>query len=177
MQIVVRSTAAPAAIAGGVRTVITRIDPDLPVSELRPMTAFLTGALGDTEVALSLLAAFAAMATALAAAGIYGVMGYAVSQRRTEFGIRMALGASRADVLRLVAAHGLRLTIAGIAIGTAGAALTTSLLTGLLAGIRPGDPRVFASTAVVLAAVSIAACLAPALRATRVAPNEALRAR
>jgi putative ABC transport system permease protein len=94
MQLVVRAQSTPAAIAGAVREAMHRIDADLPVAELRPMSAYVSDALGDTEVALSLLGLFALMAVALAAAGIYGVMAYAVAQRRLEFGIRLALGAS-----------------------------------------------------------------------------------
>jgi putative ABC transport system permease protein len=140
------------------------------------MTYFIAGALSDTEVALSLLGSFALMALALAAAGIYGVMAYAVAQRRTEFGIRLALGAAPRDLVRLVGAHSMRLTGAGIAIGLAGAWLTSSLLGDLVEGVRPTDPRVFAATAAFLALVATAACVVPALRATRVNPNDALRA-
>jgi predicted permease len=177
MQIVVRAAAAPAAVASGVRAAMGRVDPDLPVSELRPMTYYLSNALGRTEVALSLLGSFALMAMGLAAAGIYGVMAFAVAQRRVEFGIRMALGASRRDVLMLVGAQGLRLAAVGIAIGLAAAALLSSLLGGLVVGVRAADPRVFAATAAVLGIIALAACVAPAMRAMRVDPNEALRAR
>jgi putative ABC transport system permease protein len=156
---------------------MTKIDPDLPVSELKPMTSYLAGALGDTEVALSLLGSFALMAIALAAAGIYGVMAYAIAQRRLEFGIRMALGASTADLLRLVGMQGFRLTGIGIAIGLGGAALTSSLLGDLIVGVRPGDPRILAVTAGTLALVAMTACAAPALHALRVDPNEVLRPR
>jgi putative ABC transport system permease protein len=176
MQIVVRAAGSPGAIAAGVRAAMQRVDADLPVAELRPMTYFIAGALSDTEVALSLLGSFALMALALAAAGIYGVMAYAVAQRRTEFGIRLALGAAPRDLVRLVGAHSLRLTGAGIAIGLAGAWLTSSLLGDLVEGVRPTDPRVFAATAAFLALVATAACVVPALRATRVNPNDALRA-
>jgi predicted permease len=176
MQIVIRAAASPSAIAGAVRGVIAKIDPDLPVSELKPMTSLLSGALAETEVALSLLGAFAVIAVTLAATGIYGVMAYAVAQRRVEFGIRMALGASRSDLLKLVGLHGVRLTAIGIALGLGGAALTSSLLETMLAGVSPGDPRVFAATAAFLGAVSLLACLAPAIHATRVEPNNALRA-
>jgi putative ABC transport system permease protein len=177
MQLVVRAVAAPGAAAAGVRARLSAIDPDLPVSELRPMTYFLSAEIAATQLAFTLLAALAAIATALAAAGIYGVMAYAIAQRRIEVGIRMALGASRADVLRLVGMQGVELTAAGIVLGLAGAVLTSSLLGNLLTGVRPGDPRIFAATAVLLAAVSLIACLAPALGATRVEPSDALRAR
>jgi putative ABC transport system permease protein len=177
MQLVVRAAGSPASVAGGVRAAMTKIDPDLPVSELKPMTSYLAGALGDTEVALSLLGSFALMAIALAAAGIYGVMAYAIAQRRLEFGIRMALGASTADLLRLVGMQGFRLTGIGIAIGLGGAALTSSLLGDLIVGVRPGDPRILAVTAGTLALVAMTACAAPALHALRVDPNEVLRPR
>ena len=176
MQLVVRAASSPAAIAGAVRDAMQRIDADLPVTELKPMTTFLSGALGDTEVALSLLGSFALMAIALAAAGIYGVMAYAVAQRRMEFGIRLALGAAPRDLVRLVGLHSLRLTAAGIALGLVGAWLTSSLLGDLVVGVAATDPRIFAATAAVLALIALAACVVPALRATRVNPNEALRA-
>ena len=131
---------------------------------------------GDTEVALSLLGSFALMALVLAAAGIYGVMAYAVAQRRLEFGIRLALGAAPRDLVRLVAVHSLRLTAVGIFLGLAGARLTSSLLGNLVQGVGATDPRVFLATAAFLGVISMLACLVPALRATRVDPNEALRA-
>jgi putative ABC transport system permease protein len=177
MQLVVRAASTPAAVAAGVREAMQRIDPDLPASELRPMTSYLSGALGDTEVALSLLGSFAAMAIALAAAGIYGVMTYAIAQRRTELAVRVALGASPADVLRLIGVYGLRLTAAGIALGLAGSVFTSSLLEDLIVGVRPNDPGVLTLTAVSLALVAMAACAAPALRALRIDPIEALRQR
>jgi putative ABC transport system permease protein len=174
MQIVVRATSTPAAITTGVRESLRRIDQDLPLDQLRPMTYYISGALGDAEVALSLLGSFALMAIALAAAGIYGVMAYAVAQRRVEFGIRLALGASPRDLLRLVASHGLRLAGIGIALGLAGARLTTSLLQGLVDGIAVTDVRVFGVTAVALIVIAMTACLFPALNAARVDPNEVL---
>jgi putative ABC transport system permease protein len=176
MQIVVRASSSPSAITSGVREAMQRIDADLPVTELKPMTAYLSGALGDTEVALSLLGSFALMAIGLAAAGIYGVMAYAVAQRRLEFGIRVALGAGPRDLLRLVGMHTLRLTAVGIALGLIGAWLTSSLLGDLVVGVGATDPRVFALTALFLALIALAACVVPALRATKVDPNEALRA-
>jgi putative ABC transport system permease protein len=140
------------------------------------MTTFLSGALADTEVALSLLGSFALMAIALAAAGIYGVIAYAVAQRRLEFRIRMALGAAPRDLVRLVGLQSVRLIAAGVGLGLIGAWLTSSLLGDLIVGIGPTDPRVFAAAAAFLACVAVAACVVPALRATKVDPNEALRA-
>jgi putative ABC transport system permease protein len=174
MQLVVRATSTPAAVAAGVRESLRRIDPDLPLDQLRPMTYYISTALEDSEVALSLLGSFAVMAIALAAAGIYGVMAYAVAQRRVEFGIRLALGASPRDLIRLVATHGLRLTAIGVLIGLAGARLTTTVLQDLVDGIGVTDVRVFGVTALVLVAIAMTACLFPALNAARVDPNEVL---
>jgi ABC-type antimicrobial peptide transport system permease subunit len=174
MQLVVRATSTPAAITAGVRESLRRIDRDLPLDQLRPMTYYISGALADSEVALSLLGSFALMALALAAAGIYGVMAYAVGQRRVEFGIRLALGASPRDLLRLVASHGLRLTAIGIALGLAGARMTTMLLQDLVEGIAVTDVRVFGATAAALIVIAMTACLFPALKAAHVDPNEVL---
>ena len=124
---------------------------------------------------MSLLGTFALMAIALACAGIYGVMAYAVAQRRMEFGIRLALGATRRDLLTLVGRQGLRLTGAGVAIGLAGARLTSSVLRDMIYGVRPTDPIVYVTTAIVLAAIGLAACVVPAFRAMRVDPIVALR--
>jgi putative ABC transport system permease protein len=129
----------------------------------------------NAELAVSLLGIFALLAIFLAAAGIYGVMAYAVAQRRMEFGIRLALGASRRDLLALVGRQGLRLTAAGVTIGLAGAWLTSSVLEGLIYGVRPTDPLIFGATAGLLAAIALAACLVPAMRAMNVDPITALR--
>jgi putative ABC transport system permease protein len=177
MQIVVRSASGTGAIAGAVRDAIHRIDPDLPVAQLRPYTALLGDALSDSELALSLLGAFAMMALALAAAGIYGVMAFVVAERRVEFGIRLALGASAGDLVRLVCSHGLRLTIAGVALGLIGARLTSTLLHDMVVGVGATDPAVFAGTAALLALIAMAASLVPALRAMHLDPIDALKPR
>jgi ABC-type antimicrobial peptide transport system permease subunit len=122
-----------------------------------------------------LLTTFAAIALALAAVGIYGVMSYAVSQRRHEIGIRMALGANRHKVLRMVVWNGLRLAGTGVAIGIAGALSLTRLITSMLFGVRPTDPATFAGVAGALVAVALLATWAPAWRATQVDPVIALR--
>jgi putative ABC transport system permease protein len=176
MQLVVRSTTSPAAIAGAVREAMRRLDADLPVTALRPLSDLVQNSLLDTEIALSLLGSFALLAILLAAAGVYGVMAYAVAQRATEFGIRIALGASPGDLVRLVGRQGLTLTATGIAIGLVGARLASSALTEMVYGIRPSDPLVFASTAALLALIALSACIIPALRALRVDPIVALKA-
>ena len=114
-------------------------------------------------------------ALALAAVGIFGVLAFSVSRRTREFGIRMALGARSADVLRMVAGSGLRIALTGIAIGLAGAAALTHLLAALLYGVKPADPVTFLAAPLVLAVVALAACAAPAWRASRVDPAVALR--
>jgi ABC-type antimicrobial peptide transport system permease subunit len=123
-----------------------------------------------------LLAAFAGLALFLAALGIYGVLSYAVRRRRQEIGIRMALGARRSDVLRLVMAEGLRLTFIGLAVGVAAALPLTGLLRDLLFGVTPTDPATFVAVAALLGLVALAACYLPARRAMRVDPMVAIRA-
>ncbi len=176
MQIVVRSAGAPSTVAGAVREAMRRLDPDLPVTELTPLSDLVSGSMASAELAVSLLGVFACAAILLAAAGIYGVMAYAVTQRRMEFGIRVALGASPRDLIGLVARQGVLLTAAGIGLGSIGAWLSSSLLRDMVYGVRATDPVVFTGTAAVLALISLAACVVPALRAMRVDPVRALRA-
>ena len=176
MQLVVRSAGSPAAITGAVREAIRQLDPDLPAIELKPLSDLVQGSLVNMEIALSLLGSFALLAILLAAAGVYGVMAYAVAQRTTEFGIRVALGASPRDLVRLVGRQGLALTAAGIFIGLVGARLASSALTHMVYGVSPSDPIVYLSTAGILAAIALSACIVPALRALRVDPIVALRA-
>jgi putative ABC transport system permease protein len=175
MELVVRSAGGPAAVTNAVREAIRRLDPDLPVDSIRPLSDIVRTSLFNQELELTLLGTFALLAVALAAAGIYGVMTYAIGQRVQEFGIRLALGATGTDIIRLVAGYGLRLTGVGIALGMAGAWLGSSVLSDLLYGIKPTDPVVFASTAALLAAIALSACVIPARRALRVDPITALR--
>jgi putative ABC transport system permease protein len=175
MELVVRSAGGPAAVTNAVRETIRRLDPDLPVDSIRPLNDIVQTSLFNQKLELGLLGTFALLAVALAAAGIYGVMTYAIAQRVQEFGIRIALGATGSDIVRLVAGYGARLTAIGLAFGVAGAWVGSSVLADLLYGVRPTDPIVFGSTAAVLALVALAACLVPTLRALRVDPITALR--
>jgi len=176
MELVIRSAAPGSAVIPAVRQVIRGLDPDLPVDSIEPLTELVRTSLRDPQIEFGLLAAFALFALGLAAAGIYAVMGYATTQRLHEFGVRIALGATAIDIMRLVAGYGARLAAVGLAIGLAGAYVTGSVLRDLLFGVRPADPAIFAATVALLGGVAMAACVAPARRALRADPMTALRA-
>jgi ABC-type antimicrobial peptide transport system permease subunit len=163
-------------MASILRAAVQRIDPELPVDDIRPMQARIDDSLIQRRSSVVLSALFAAAALTLAAIGTYGVLSYAVAQRRREFGIRLAVGAQRSDVLKLVLGGGLRLVVLGIALGLAGSFALADVLNALLFGVSAQDPGVFAGIALLLLAVTSVACLLPAFRATRVNPVEALRA-
>jgi len=142
---------------------------------VRPLESYMTASVEARRFTMSLLATFAAVALLLAAIGLYGVIAYLVGLRSHEIGVRIALGAARADVLRLVLGSGLRLAGAGVALGVVGALAATRLLASQLYGVGPGDPATFAVIAAVLALVALAASYVPARRAARVDPIVALR--
>ena len=152
-----------------------RVDPDLPLYAVRPLESLIERQNASRRFAMLLVGLFGVSALFLAALGIYGVVAHAVSQQRREIGIRLALGAARATVVRMVLVDGLRLTLAGVAIGIAGALALTRLLSGLLFGVSAFDPATFAAIAVLLSAVALAACWVPARRAASVDPLVALR--
>jgi putative ABC transport system permease protein len=142
---------------------------------VRTLDEVVSGALAERRFTMLLLALFAATALALSAIGIYGVMAYFVTQRTHEIGIRMALGASRRDVLSMVLGQGVRLAAAGVAAGVIGALLVTRAIAALLFMVGPRDPWTIASLSATLSAVALLACYIPARRATRVDPIRALR--
>jgi len=150
-------------------------DPSLPVIRLRNMEDVFLDSVRRPRMLMQLFAAFAGFALLLAAIGTYGVLSYFVTQQRREIGIRMALGAERAMVLRGVMGHGLKLTSVGLVAGLAAAAVLTRFMKSLLFGVDAGDPATFAGVAALIIAVAIAASLVPALRATRVDPIVALK--
>ena len=175
MNLVVRTKGDPLSVAGALRNEVRSIDPDLPVSALRPMTEWLDVSVAQPRYRTILFGLFAALAMILAATGIYGVMSYSVAQRTHEIGIRMALGAKRTDVLKLVVGQGMLLTVIGVIIGLLAAYGVTQVMASLLFGITARDPITFAVVAVLLTTVAFIACLVPARRATKVDPLVALR--
>ncbi len=153
-----------------------QLDPDLAISELTTMEALLTRAVARQRLTTLLLAIFSAVALLLAAVGIYGLVSQVVGVRTRELGVRIALGASRSDVVRLVLGHGLALTLISIAIGLFGALAVSRVLSSLLFEVSATDSASFAATAVILSTVALVACYVPARRAASVDSTEALRA-
>ncbi|HEY6216224.1 MAG TPA: ABC transporter permease [Pyrinomonadaceae bacterium] len=174
-MLVVRASVDPTALAANVRQEVAKLDPELPLSKVSTIQQAMDRSLVTTRLTNSLLAGFAATALLLALTGIYGVMSLNVANRRGEFGIRLALGAQTANVLRMILGQGLRLAIVAVAVGLLGAFALTRLLKGLLFGISASDPLTFAVIALVLIGVALLACWIPARRATKVDPLEALR--
>jgi putative ABC transport system permease protein len=173
--VVARTTGDPMSVAGAARNEVWQMDPTLPVANVRSMNDVVAAALATPRLTGWLLAAFAAIALALAAVGIYGVLAYLVSQRTQEIGIRLAIGADRSEVLRMILRQGLTLAVSGVAVGVAAAFLLTRLMQSLLYEVQPADPVTFLAVPVILLAVSLVASYVPALRATRVSPLIALR--
>ena len=175
LVIVARSATDAASLFGAMREAVWAVDKDQPITSLRTMTDYLNDSVSQQRFNAILLAAFAVLALILAAVGIYGVMSYSVTQRTHELGIRMALGAKQRDVFRLVVMEGMKLALAGVALGLVGAFAATRLMASLLFGISATDPLTFTLISLILAGVALAACFVPARRATRVDPMVALR--
>jgi putative ABC transport system permease protein len=176
MSLVVRGDGPPAALEPAVRRVVRSIDGDLPLYGVRPLDDLIAASVADRRFAMTGLGAFALAGLVLASIGIYGVLSYVVQQRTGEIGVRMALGATSGDVLRLVIAEGVTLAVVGVAIGLGGAWLAAQAVSNLLYGVRPFDPLSFAGIAALLTLVAALACYLPARRATRIDPLTALRA-
>ena len=175
MTILVRTANDPRLIAPAARAALQQLDPELPLAGVATMDQLLADSLSRSRFTMLLLGIFAGVALVLAAVGIYGLIAYSVTQRTQELGIRIALGAQRRDVLRLVLAQGTRLTFLGVAIGLFAALALSRLLSTLLFAVSATDPLTFAGVAALLAAVALLACFIPARRATRVDPIVALR--
>jgi predicted permease len=176
MGVVVRSEADETAVANAVRTAVRSLDPDLPIQDVKTIERILQEVTGQPRFRALLIGAFAAAALILAAVGLYGLISYTVAQRRPELAVRLALGATPAQVGRLVVGQGLMLAGAGVVLGLAGALAATRLLKGLLFSISATDPAVYGSLAALLLCVAAVASIVPARRAMRVDPMTALRA-
>ena len=174
--LIVRTSVEPMSLATSIRNAIWAVDKDQPVADIKTMDHIVSEAIARQRFSMLLLGIFAGLALVLAAVGIYGVMSYSVVQRTHEIGIRMALGARRADVLQMTVKQGLKLVGAGMMLGLAAAFLLTRVLASLLYGISATDPVTFLGISLVLLAVAILASYLPALRATSVDPIIALRA-
>lgn len=174
-SVVIRTASDPTSLAASVVDVIHKVDPKLPVTKVLTMDNLLLDSVAPRRFSMVLVGIFASLALLLSAAGVYGVMSYAVAQRTREIGLRMALGALPRSVLGLIVARAIRLALIGIVLGIAGALALAHLLAALLYGVRPTDPATFAGVAFVLLLVALLACYLPAHRAMRVDPMVALR--
>ncbi len=175
MTLIVRAAGDPASLSAAIRSEVLNLDKEQPVSNIRTLDRLLSTSMAQQRFSVSLLGVFAAVAMALAGVGIYGVLSYSVTQRAHEIGIRMALGAGRRDVLKLVVGHGMLLTLIGVAIGLGSAFALTRVMSTLLFGVSATDPMTFGLIALLLGAVALLACWMPARRATKVDPMVALR--
>jgi predicted permease len=173
-HLVVRTSSSPESLARAVTAAVRAIDPEQPVEDVQTYEDFLGGTLAAPRFQVRLLSAFASLALLLAAAGIYGVVAYGVRRRTREIGIRVALGANAAAIVRLIVTQGMRPALLGLAAGAAASLALGRALSRLLFGIGAADPPTLAAVSALLAAVALAACVVPALRATRVDPTVAL---
>jgi putative ABC transport system permease protein len=176
LYLVMRSNGTnPAVLIGFARTAIAHVDAGVPVHDIEVMRQVISASVAQPRFRTFLFSVFGALALILAAVGLYGVLSFAAAQRRHEFGIRMALGAQREDIMRLVVAQGTRLVLFGMGVGLLGSLGLTQLMATLLFGVTPRDPLTFAAVAIVLISVALLACYVPARRAMRVDPMVALR--
>jgi len=175
LHLSLRTAVSPMSLAAAVRRQISAIDPDQPVTHVQTLATLVASASARPRFNTVLFAIFAALALALATVGIYGVMAASVAQRTQEIGLRSALGASAADTLRLVVGQGLRLVLAGLALGLAAALALTRIVSSLLYQASALDPLAFGASIVLFLSIGLLACYLPARRAARVDPAVALR--
>ena len=164
VALVIRTTANPTAVVGAVRAALRRADPQLPIRAIQTMDDLVGNSVAQRRFQLMLMAFFALSATLVASLGIYGVVSYAVTRRRKEMGIRMALGARRGEVLRLIIRQGMLPVVVGLTAGIAVALVAARAIRGLLFNIQPADPLTIAAVCAVLLAIGVLACLIPARR-------------
>jgi putative ABC transport system permease protein len=175
MGVVVRTVAEPTAITPAVRGEVTALDPALPISGLKTVEQIVYERTTPKRIMTAMMGVFAVFALLMAGAGIYAVMAYAVSRRTHEIGVRLALGARPSDILRMITRQGMKLTLAGLAFGLAGAFALTRVMSGILYGVSAADPLTFAMVSLLFIGVALLACWIPARRATKVDPMIALR--
>jgi predicted permease len=173
--LVVRSTVPPESLTASIRSIVRQADPMMPVAEVNPMTTLVERDTASRSTQVRVLGVFALIAFVLAAIGIHGLLSFAVSQRTQEIGVRMALGASRGEIMRLVLGRGLVLIAAGIGVGIACALSVSHLMANLLFNVSPFDPATFVGVSLLLGTMALAASYIPAFRATRIEPAIALR--
>jgi putative ABC transport system permease protein len=175
MTLVVRSATNPTGTVSAVANAVHEVDREIPVREISTMDDLVTNSMSQQRFNMLLLGAFAGLALLLAAIGIYSVLSYSVKRRVQEIGIRLALGARIGDVLRMVIIEGMKPTLLGVVLGTAGALAMGHVLSSLIYGVKPTDPVTFLVVGVLLAAIALFASIIPAYRAARVDPMVALR--
>jgi predicted permease len=175
LTLAVRTGSDPLSFSVPIQKKIAELDPELPVSDVLTIQQIIERSLGDVSLSASLVLGFAALSLILASVGLYGVLSYLTTQRTGEIGIRMALGAQREEVLRLMLGDGLRPALYGLTLGLAASIGAARLIQSMLYGTRPLDPAIFAAVAATLLVVAVLACLVPAWRASRIDPMQALR--
>ncbi len=175
MTLVIRAAQDPTNLIAGVRSVIHSVDPDQPIGAIRAMSNIVSESVAPQRLTMLIAGLFAVLALLLAMIGLYGVISCSVAQRNHEFGIRMAVGAAKRDILQLIVTQGFSLAMTGIIAGMVGALALTRILASLLFGITPTDPLTFGAVASLLVGVALLACYIPALRAAKVDPMVALR--
>jgi putative ABC transport system permease protein len=175
MTFVVRATGDPTAIVASARAAVAAVDTGLPLANVRPMADIVAAASGQPRFTTLIMSLFASVAISLAALGLYGILAHAVEQRIREIGVRVAVGASRREIFRLVVGDGMKLASMGVIAGVPAALMLTRLMGGVLPGAMRADPLTYAAVVALLATAALFASYLPARRATRVDPLVALR--